>query len=97
MESRLVDIAGRAGHHLEFHHGHMSGPASSRLQNLVERADVVVIVTDVNSHAAVTQARALARRAERPVRLVRRFGTSQLRAFLNYRPPPFVPEVFCLV
>jgi hypothetical protein len=50
MQSRLVDIAGRAGHQLEFHHGHMSGPASNRLQNLVERSDVIVIVTDVNSH-----------------------------------------------
>jgi hypothetical protein len=83
MESRLVDIADRAGHQLEFHHGHMSGPASHRLQNLVERSDIIVIVTDVNSHAAVTHARELARRAQRPVRLVRRFGTSQLKAFLN--------------
>ena len=83
MESRLVDMAGRAGHQLEFHAGHMSGPASNRLQNLVERADIVVIVTDENSHAAVTHARDVARRAQRPVRLVRRFGTSQLRAFLN--------------
>jgi hypothetical protein len=83
MESRLVDMADRAGHQLEFHHGHMSGPASNRLQNLVERADIIVIVTDVNSHAAVTYARDVARRAQRPVRLVRRFGTSQLKAFLN--------------
>jgi hypothetical protein len=82
-EGRLVDIASRAGHQLEFHHGHMSGPASQRLHNLVERADVIVIVTDVNSHAAVSYAREVARRARRPVRLVRRFGSSQLRAFLN--------------
>jgi hypothetical protein len=78
-----VDIAGRAGHELEFHHGHMSGPGAQRLHSLVDRADLVVIITDVNSHAAVLYAREAARRAHRPVRLVRRFGTSQLRGLLN--------------
>jgi hypothetical protein len=83
LEDRLSRVAVEAGHTLEFHPGHMSGPGSERLKNLVERSDLVVIITDVNSHAAVTLARALARRAQRPVRLVRRLGTSQLRAFLN--------------
>jgi hypothetical protein len=83
MEDRLTRMAGDAGHTLEFHAGHMSGPASERLRNLVERSDLVLIVTDVNSHAAVTLARALARRAGREVRLLRRLGTSQLRAVLN--------------
>ena len=77
---RLSAAATAAGHQLEFHDGHMRGTASERLRAMIERADVVVIVTEINSHGAVLQARELARRAHRPIRLVRRFGTSQLRA-----------------
>jgi hypothetical protein len=78
LEPRLRSLASAHGHDIEFHPGHMSGPASGRLVGLIERADLVVIVTDVNSHAAVLQARALARSRHRPVRLVRRLGPSRL-------------------
>jgi hypothetical protein len=83
METRLKDLASDGGHELEFHGGHMSGPGSERLKALIDRCDLLVIVTDVNSHAAVVLARTLARRSGRPVRLVRRLGTSQLRSLLN--------------
>jgi hypothetical protein len=79
LEPRLRELAAQLGHEIEFHAGHVSGPSSGRLRSLVERSDLVVIVTDVNSHTAVIQARLLAQRAGRPVRIVRRFGTSQLR------------------
>jgi hypothetical protein len=80
LADRLSAVAASAGHELEFHDGHMRGTASDRLRALVERSDVIVIVTEINSHGAVLHARDLARKAHRPVRLVRRFGTSQLRA-----------------
>jgi hypothetical protein len=80
LADRLASIASAAGHQLEFHDGHMHGTASERLRSMIERADVVVIVTQINSHGAVQQARGMANRAHRPVHLVRRFGTSQLRA-----------------
>jgi Uncharacterized protein conserved in bacteria (DUF2325) len=83
LESQLKTVAGAAGHELEFHGGHMRGQGGGKLRALVERADLVVIQTDVNSHGAVIQARALARKAHRPVRLVRRLGPSALRALLN--------------
>jgi hypothetical protein len=83
LESQLKTVASDAGHELEFHGGHMRGQGSGRLRSLVERADLVVIQTDVNSHGAVIQARALARRAHRPVHLVRRLGPSSLRALLH--------------
>ena len=83
MESQLKGVALRGGHEVEFHAGHMSGPASGRLKAIVDRCDLVVILTDVNSHAAVMQARTLARRSNRPIRIMRRIGTSQLRALLN--------------
>ena len=80
LADRLSSVANAAGHQLEFHDGHMRGTASERLRAMIERSDVVVIVTEINSHGAVQQARSLASRAHRPVHLVRRFGTSQLRA-----------------
>jgi hypothetical protein len=82
-ESRLKTVAGAEGHDLEFHAGHTSGTSSHRLKAMMDRCDLVVIVTEVNSHAAVLQARALARQSGRPIRLLRKLGTSQLRALLN--------------
>ena len=83
IESRLRDVASASGHELDFHPGHMSGPGSDRLRALVDRCDLLVIVTEINSHAAVLHARSLARRSGCPVRLLRRLGTSQLRGILN--------------
>jgi hypothetical protein len=80
IADRLSALAERSGHHLEFHDGHMRGTATDRLRSMIERSDLVVIVTDINSHRAVLDAREIARRAQRPVHFVRRFGTSQLRA-----------------
>ena len=82
-ESRLKSVAQAGGHALEFHAGHTSGTSSDRLRAMMDRCDLVLIVTEVNSHAAVLQARALARHSGRPVRLLRKLGTSQLRALLN--------------
>ena len=82
-EARLKVVATSVGHELEFHPGHVSGPLSDRLRSMMDRCDLVVIVTEINSHAAVLQARALARRSGRPIRFLRKLGTSQLRALLN--------------
>lgn len=83
IEARLRTVAGEGGHELEFHAGHMNGTGVGRLKAIVERCDLLVVVTDVNSHTAVLQARDMARRAGRPLRLIRRLGTAQLRAMLN--------------
>lgn len=79
---RLRAAADQAGHALEFHPGHVSGPQSTRLRAMVERSDLVVVVTGVNSHTAVLHARSLARDTGRPLRFVRRLGPSQLRALI---------------
>jgi Uncharacterized protein conserved in bacteria (DUF2325) len=82
-EPQLRSAAVAAGHEVEFHTGHVNSRATDRLRGLVERADLVVIVTSVNSHGAVLMARALARRSGRPTRFVRRLGPTQLRALVN--------------
>jgi hypothetical protein len=83
IEARLRTLASAEGHELEFHPGHMKGTGSGKLKAIVERCDLLVVVTDVNSHAAVLQARDLAKRSGRPLRLMRRLGTAQLRLLLN--------------
>jgi hypothetical protein len=46
------------------------------------RSDLVFVLTDVNSHNAVHIAKRTARQFGRPFRIVRRFGPSQLAAYL---------------
>lgn len=84
----LADFARANGHRLESHTGVLRGPvATASLRALVERSDLVVIVTDLNSHNAVAAARRHARRARRTVRLTRRFGPTDLAALLRSPTP----------
>src|ERR1700689_405165 len=80
----LQEMAEARGHALELHNGVMSsGAAASSLRALVGRVELVVVVTDVNSHNGVHAARREARILGRPVRLVRRMGTAQLAVLLQ--------------
>lgn len=65
------------GHEVEFHGGHMHGRGQETLESLVQRVDLVVIVTQINSHGAVQQARRLARRYERRELIVRSLGMAK--------------------
>lgn len=81
---RLLDEAAHErGHSLELHDGHMNGTGDRALMTLVQRADLVVVTTDVNSHAAVRRARELARQHQRPCVLVRRLGPKRLGTLLD--------------
>ena len=82
-EGDLVELAAKAGHELDFHGGHMGGRGTVELRRVVERADLVVILTDVNSHGAVQIARKLCRQIGRPLMLTRRCGASRFQRFLD--------------
>lgn len=79
------------GHSVECHGGHLEGTGHGSLENLVLRSDVVVLVTEVNSHAAVWAARELSRRHGRELVLVRKLGVSRLREILSQKTLP-VPK-----
>ena len=80
----LEGIALARGHQLELHTGVVAGSASAAgLRALVARVDLVIVVTDVNSHNGVRLARTQARLSRRPLRLLRRMGVSQFEAFVN--------------
>ncbi len=82
-ERRYSALAAEEGHSFEVHSGDMAGRGGATLESLVERSDLVIVVTDVNSHAAVLAARRLARVLGRRCLLVRRFGFSRFRAVLG--------------
>jgi hypothetical protein len=85
----LAGLALASGHELEVHTGVLRGPASSSgLRALVARADLVVILTDVNSHNAVQIARRQARLRNRRLRIMRRLGVSQLALLLRELAEP---------
>ena len=78
-EQQYVAVAKRHGHRLECHAGHMEGRGEAALQSLVERSDLVIVLTDVNSHAAMWRARRLAKLKGRRCLLVRRCSPARLR------------------
>jgi hypothetical protein len=82
-ESDQHRLAKRYGHETIFHPGHLQGRGTRTLQTLIDQSDLVVIVTDVNSHGAVQLTRRLMRAAGREPVLVRRLGLSRLEELLQ--------------
>jgi hypothetical protein len=83
----LEAVAAAGGHRVETHTGVIGGSASSAsLKALVARADLVFVLTDVNSHNAVHIARRSARAHGIPLRIVRRLSASHLAAYLGASP-----------
>jgi Uncharacterized protein conserved in bacteria (DUF2325) len=80
----LQTLAAASGHEVRFHTGVMAGPASATaLRALVARSELVIIVTDINSHNAVRAARREARVRGRALKIVRKMGHTQFAALLH--------------
>jgi hypothetical protein len=82
-ETALERIAERSGHELLFHSGHVGGRGANDIRALVERAEFLIIVTDVNSHGAVLLAKKMAQRAGRASLVIRRCGSARFQALLD--------------
>jgi len=82
-EAELTGIARRAGHRLEYHGGHMGGRRADGLRAVIERADLVVVQTSVNSHGSMYLAKKLARQLGKIMVIVRTCGPSRLAALLR--------------
>lgn len=80
-------LASEAGHEVEFHGGHLRGRGIESLASLVRRADLVVIITEINSHGAVRVARKLARAYGRRQLLLRSFGIARFCQLLERCAP----------
>jgi len=78
----FTELAALHGHRLEHHDGSLAGRGRRVLRELVARSHLVVIVTGVNSHAAVLCAREEVRRRGVPSLICRRFGLANLSRLL---------------
>jgi hypothetical protein len=83
VENEYRRLVKNSGHEIDFHSGHMTSGGARSLETLIHRCDLLVIVTDVNSHAAVAKARRLARSVGRSPVFTRRFGVRALSAILQ--------------
>jgi hypothetical protein len=81
-ETTYREIAERFGHELIFHGGHVGGRGSATLAELARRVDLLIVVTDVNSHGAVQLARRAARKSGIPTVLQRRCSVSRFAELL---------------
>jgi Uncharacterized protein conserved in bacteria (DUF2325) len=61
----------------------MTGPRAVSLEKLIDSCDVVVIVTQINSHGAVLAARKHMRRRGRLPLIVRKCGVSRFAQLLD--------------
>ena len=93
----FCEVAERAGHTIEMHVGHVGGRGTLILEGVVARCELLVIVTELNSHGGVLSAKRLARRSGRRSLLVRKGSVTSLqrviawveneRRSLGERPP----------
>ncbi len=81
--ARFSEVAERAGHTLEMHEGHIGGRGTQMLEGVVARCDILVIVTDLNSHGAVLHAKKMARRAGRRALIVRKGSVTSLERVIE--------------
>lgn len=82
-EAQLERIAAIAGHQLEYHGGDVRGRGAQALEGLVERCQLIVILTETNSHGAVQLARKLARQRGRGTLLLRKSGIARFTQLLD--------------
>lgn len=85
-ENALTKLARDRGHTLDFHGGHTRGRGIDELHRVVERADLVLITTDVNSHNAVQVARKLARKQGVECVMMRSCNPTRFRELLEALP-----------
>jgi hypothetical protein len=78
----FTEVAERAGHTLEMHEGHVGGRGSVILEGMVARCELVVIVTELNSHGAVMHAKRMAQRSGRKSMIVRKGSVTSLQRVL---------------
>ncbi|HVP68000.1 MAG TPA: DUF2325 domain-containing protein [Anaeromyxobacteraceae bacterium] len=82
-EPLLARLAKAAGHEVLFHRGAVGARGVRSLERVIDQADLVIVVTDVNSHGAVRLARRFLRERGRVPVLLRRCGTARLAEMLD--------------
>jgi hypothetical protein len=82
-EQHFERLAYEAGHEIVFHDGRVGGRGALVLTSLCERSDLVVVLTDVNSHGGVQLARRVLRERGRVPLLMRRISLTKFSTLLE--------------
>jgi hypothetical protein len=82
-EPSLRRQAEELGHELRFHSGRVGRRGSSQLDALIRSVELVIVLTDVNSHGAVQLARATARTRGVPVAPHRRCSPERFASIVS--------------
>jgi Uncharacterized protein conserved in bacteria (DUF2325) len=80
-DEQLARIAARSGYELEFHPGDLHGGVQE-LKSAVARSTLVVVVTEINSHGAVSVAKRAARQFERPLLVMRKLTVARMKLLI---------------
>jgi hypothetical protein len=83
LAPELVAEGEACGVEVELHTGNVHGRRAEGLASVVSRADLVVLVTDLNSHGGVFHAKREARRAGVRLKIVRKASLSAARALIR--------------
>jgi hypothetical protein len=87
-EQHYERVARAHGHEVDFNPGHIGGRGTHGIAQAIDKADVVILVTDVNSHGAVRFTRAHMRARGRSPILMRGIGISRFEALLTELATP---------
>jgi hypothetical protein len=82
-EAQYRQLAERAGHSIEWHTGDLAGRGAGTLEAVIERSDIVIVVTAINSHGAVWRARKLAKLRGKRLLLLARCSVSKFGSLLS--------------
>ena len=83
VDRQLLALGEELGIAIEVHQGHMKSQSRQRLVSLIARANLLVLVTGVNSHGAVSVAKREAERAGTPIRILKFCGSTRARSLLS--------------
>jgi hypothetical protein len=82
-EAEIERRAGALGHTVEFHRGRVGGRRTEELEAIVSRSEIVIIVTQVNSHGAMYIAKKAADRHARRALVARTCSPSSFRGLME--------------
>jgi len=84
LEAQLAKLAAEAGHEIEWHTGEVGGRGAEGLKAVIERSDVVLILTEINCHGSMYLAKKVARQLGRNAMVMRKCGPAKFQAVLAH-------------
>lgn len=82
-EPMLRKLAMHSAHTIEFHSGDVGGRGSASLEAVVARSELLVVITDLNSHGSVQLSRKLAKANGVPRLVVKRLSLGRFADLLQ--------------